>query len=168
MIKSESSIFTTFRFYYYYFFVGSVSGLFVPVHLLFGPSLRSVPHDYWQWADGTRRMTRGERNPRNRKRLLISYFLRFLWRLLLSSFPSSIRSDRGTEVSEMGMGWVSLRSSHGTVITSERWTRWDSKILISFQLTSFTPPTTHLTPRKKNNKVTKVLSYNFHIILHHS
>ena len=120
MIKSESSIFTTFRFYYYYFFVGSVSGLFVPVHLLFGPSLRSVPHDYWQWADGTRRMTRGERNPRNRKRLLISYFLRFLWRLLLSSFPSSIRSDRGTEVSEMGMGWVSLRSSHGTVITSER------------------------------------------------
>ena len=95
----------TFRhYYYYYFFVGSVSGLFVPVHLLFGPSLRSVPHDYWQWADGTRRMTRGERNPRNRKRLLISYFLRFLWRLLLSSFPSSIRSDRGTEVSEMGMG----------------------------------------------------------------
>ena len=101
---SPIPIFTTFRFYYYYFFVGSVSGLFVPVHLLFGPSLRSVPHDYWQWADGTRRMTRGERNPRNRKRLLISYFLRFLWRLLLSSFPSSIRSDRGTEVSEMGMG----------------------------------------------------------------
>lgn len=82
-------------------------GLLLPlVHLLFGPSLRSVPHDYWQWADGTRRMTRGERNPRNRKRLLISYFLRFLWRLLLSSFPSSIRSDRGTEVSEMG--WATL------------------------------------------------------------